>query len=809
MKIQKLFIVFLAIAGCHQIIPQNSIHSMKHGKFKDQLPFEQQKIIDQHFSTFKTTGQAFEHGDQGLGNRIGTYSAKSKVDKISGPVTPPVIPAVATITFIDKMELNAGEFKKMTTTTNPQVSDGTVTITANAGFTGMSGTIDGPGTLTQTTSGVLNSITIDGNIVITDQLKLVTCDVTINGDLTVNAHDDSGIPTAGFDDYIDIGTGSSLTVAGDILFDGKNSHNIKISGDIEATGSGIIMMQNNLWPASGALVAIFVNNGTIKSDSGAITLENNGIDYDLFNYYDISTNYSTTYAIACAGPNFELSSTSGAITFKNNGAYYPMIIAPSSGLVKTSGNILCEKTIGISYIDLEETIIEAVGSGAITFKDNNSFSQTPLILIGTNSTITSSDGDILFDVNNQYDGYLIDVGGELKTTGAGSIVFQNNLTRTFFLRNLNDLKTTGSGSIQFLNNNIKQENLIDNFGLISSASTITFENNCTSCEHEILNKGSISAVGSITLTNDSLYNDITLGTPASITDSTGTIPRTGTAIPGVFETAPLENGDVTFTGDLVIDGNNHFTIPLTTTLDADTSKGVVIKAGGTITDNLGNSRVVTESNDTVCFADKVSIAADVTIEGSLKLEGTAYLYIAGDLVINGTGSEAFSLDIGPDATLDVLENITIDGKNSKSCINAGTIKSNSTPLGQTIIKDHTSNSTHAALLSGANALIKARSIIFEGNISLADNMDGVRIDHALGKVEAVSSGVKFKDNSSTGGTPGFGVNNFGTISTFNELRTCGLSPTGTNSGTATDGNSRDIQNQGGATISYDFWVDCT
>ena len=729
MNLQRLFIVFLAIAGCHQIIPQNSIHSMKHGKFKDQLPFEQQKIIDQHFSTFKTTGQAFEHGDQGLGNRIGTYSAKSKVDKISGPVTPPVIPAVATITFTDTITMTNGGFAAPGGTA-PVVAISDVTISA-AGTISIATAATGE-SIIDTVNAMANEVDINGNLIITGKLILVGTDLIISGNLEVNGD--------AIGEYINIDSGSTLKIDGNIIFNGNDISHIINNGTVETINAGTISIEKN---HNNLGTAVDNDGGIIKSSTGNITFDANTTSSG----FGINNDNGST-----------IESVDGNILFSNNDAYYVLM----NGTTSTNS-------------------IKTTGSGNISFINNTSFARTISIV---NPIETSGTGSILFERNESTLGYeSVSVESELKTTGtAGSITFKNN--------------TGDKQSAIFINSS----------GVISSASTITFENNCTSNEHEVGNQGFISAVGAITLTNDSLYNNS--GSGGTIEADGGAI--TGTAISGVTETLPLQDGDVTFTEDIVIDSNNNFTIPAATALDSNALAGVVIKAGGTITDNLGDSRIVKESNNPFCFADKVSIAAQVTIEGSLKLEGTAYLYIQGSLVINGIGSETFSLDIGADATLEVLNGITVDGKNSKSFINAGTIKSNK-GTGTITIKDHVSSTTHAVSLSGANALIDSlvKNIIFEGNISSANNMDGVRIDNAAGKVETDSGSIIFKDNSSTGGTPGFGVNNFGTISTNGALQTCGLLPTGTNGGTATGSDSRDIQNQAGATISYDSWVDCT
>ena len=68
--------------------------------------------------------------------------------------------------------------------------------------------------------------------------------------------------------------------------------------------------------------------------------------------------------------------------------------------------------------------------------------------------------------------------------------------------------------------------------------------------------------------------------------------------------------------------------------------------------------------------------------------------------------------------------------------------------------------------------------------------------------------ITFKD--CVGDGTGFGVRNFGTISTGGQLQTCGLSLTGTNNGgTVPVGGSYNIQNESVATISYGSWVDCT
>ena len=245
MKFQRLFIMFLGIIGCHQTIPHNSIHSMQHGKLKDQLPFEQKKIIDQHFSTFKTTAQAFENGSQGLGNQIGTYAAKLKRDEISGPQA---LPVSGKITFVDIIEINSGVITNTTKGDSVLVENGTVTINCGTAGSDLGTLNETTGVLVQNTDSpdiAATEITIDGDVEITNQLKLINCQITINGDLTVNGNAAASVGGGDpFNIYFQDDITSTLTVNGDIIFNGSNQRVFSCLGLIEVTLSNTIMIQN-------------------------------------------------------------------------------------------------------------------------------------------------------------------------------------------------------------------------------------------------------------------------------------------------------------------------------------------------------------------------------------------------------------------------------------------------------------------------------------------------------------------------------------------------------------------------------------
>ena len=430
MNIKHLFLTILAVVTFQQISPHNSIHSMKHGKFKDSLSSEQKKIIDQHYSTFKTTSQAFENGYQGLGNRIGNAPAKLKIDENSNTTAPSSIDYTGTLAFTDELTIDGGTFSRADTNSATAIASvGPTRIQAYSTITNMdpSNVTETDGTFEKdennTTDLTADNVKIDAdNVVITGKLTLTnSTTLTVTGNLTVNA-----ITTS---TYINIGTGSTLTIEGNILFDGKKDSLVKSSiysnGEISSTGS-IEMINND----TGASIAIHLNSSsTTKSTNGGnITLSNN-----IGKQTIIASNVET----------------SGNIEINNNRG------------TDAAGNV---------NVNLKD--IKTTGAGTITVKDNDG----DYMGVNIQSTIESDSGTITFEGNNSGIENGVNIMSGSIISNSGNIIFNGNSSESgskYGIR-INSGKTVGTTTGHVYGcNNTPYDNPGDLPSTIHNSGTIT------------------------------------------------------------------------------------------------------------------------------------------------------------------------------------------------------------------------------------------------------------------------------------------------------------------------------------------------
>ena len=467
---KKILVGIITTFSFLQIQPHSSINSMINGGFKDKLSKEQTQIINQLPSTRLTAAKAFSGAHQLYSSNSGSLLAKQEIDK-STPAPAPATTYDGTITLTDNFLLMNGSFDRVTSNTNPIVN-GNVKISSYGNITNMDDVdIDGDGTLTKNdnddTLGT-KEVIIEGNVVITGEFKLngsgtsANIDLIVKGNLTVNAYSASAsYPPP----YVQTDYSASITVEGDILFDGKNSRFLSLHGYVSTTtDAGTITIQNNKGTDNmGGNYATKIQ-GKLSTINGDITIQNSHgytpkCGVDLINSGSPSEISSATGTITFYGNDSVLNgggtiktSGLGNIIFENN--YNASTdLAPitlqsgSSTRTEGSGNILIQNNRAGEYFALElanGSTLETTGSGEIIISDNRS-TTNDCVHNKSGCTIRTTDGNISFN-NNEAGGSSAAVlnEGTIETTAAGNISFANNEDID---NSSGIIQTTGTGSI--------------------------------------------------------------------------------------------------------------------------------------------------------------------------------------------------------------------------------------------------------------------------------------------------------------------------------------------------------------------------
>ena len=618
---KKILVGIITTFSFLQIQPHSSINSMINGGFKDKLSKEQTQIINQLPSTRLTAAKAFSGAHQLYSSSSGSLLAKQEIDKLTpAPAPAPATTYDGTITLTDNFLLMNGSFDRVTSNTNPIVN-GNVKISSYGNITNMDDVdIDGDGTLTKNdnddTLGT-KEVIIEGNVVITGEFKLngsgtsANIDLIVKGNLTVNGcSTDIEYPPS----YIETDRSASITVEGDILFDGKNLRRSVLLGPISTTtDSGTITIQNNKGTKGHNPYGVSVH-GKLSTINGDIIIQNNK---------GFSTN-SGIQLIFTGSPS-EISSETGTIAFYENGP-----ISNSGGTIKTSG------------------------LGNIIFESNytNTAINTPSIRLGSNSiTKTEGSGNIIIRDNKAGGNPVLSSDNStLEATGSGKIIISDNVSNTN-----NCIENNSTSTIRTVNGNISFDN-----------------NEAGSSNAAILNEGTIetTAAGNISFANnENIDNNSgtiqTTGTGSICASDNGTVNWGSLSIP-----SPCYKGIITFADRIELNAGSFDRTTQNT--NPIVSNGFVkISSNGNITnmadENIdGNAFLTKNPNDGTLGTGEVVIEGNVEITGQFKLTNSP-LTIKGNLTVIAGTTDSTNLYIwsGIGSPITVEGDILFDGSNSK------------------------------------------------------------------------------------------------------------------------------------------------
>jgi hypothetical protein len=552
----------------------------------------------------------------------------------------------------------------------------------------------------------------------------------INNDASIGTLSNSGIisgRSSGI--FNDEGTIAALTNSGTItggdtgIFNENGSiGTLSNSGTI--TGNGFAGIQNGSSSGSGTEVSIttLTNSGTIMG--GTIGIDNFGFIGTLSNTIGtiggvisgghtgiLNEDGSTIAALTNSGT---ITGGTNGIGIENTGSIGMLsnaaggIISGKTALLSTSGNLGTISNSGVisGNIDLENqtfvTLIGGSGSsvGTITggtFSITNGGTVGTIVFTGGNELVTD---DIFGDVDNETNSLTVTgtvSGGTVGVTnngGAGSSV-DNTGTIAVSGTGINNTVSAGtvtnsghiSGALKGISNT-GDVTMLSNSGSIIGAKTGISNNGgtvATLSNTGVINStaAGISNSGSVgTLTNSgTITSTITLDPGVDNTGSISALDNTGTI---AAQTAIFSNnflGPITNSG--LIDGNISITGQPSVTIDsgAGTTGTIVssdfnVGSGNEIDFDSGSQIVDANINGNVLVGPDATLLPNGSVSGSVTVEGTYEVNLAGTTAATGGGAIA----AGQYSNLQVSGGFEID---TGAALDVGATDGFRTAIGQT------------------------------------------------------------------------------------------------------------------------------
>lgn len=552
--------------------------------------------------------------------------------------------------------------------------------------------------------------------------------------------------TVGGSGALNVNNGGTVTLNADAVIADGGSLNLGdgtasaavLDGPVTLTNSGDLVFDN------GVLEIDTVNNGTVSTDNGTITL--NG------------TLTNETAGVVDLGATGTLDGTG---TLINNGS-----LDFEDDVV--TGNVVISNT---GTLSLDNTALgnTASNSGLVTVDGNTTLSATVLdnsggVNVGGNVTLSLTGGTI---------------------TNSGSVTVENN-----GVLNLDGGSITGSGQAQFTGNlNIAADYTHTgpafNFtgGDITGAATLTNQGN--------INFQSDGSIGAVTLidTNGTLNvtGDTTLTLDAELTvlangvfnlgDGTPTVAVTGSStlvnqgtlnVDTALLSTDVSNGGVAaFASNSTFDNGNSGVLTNTGTLDINggtlsvtdgtLSHGGVIDVAAAAEVNIGSSAVLSLTSGTFTGAGDVVFGADLNLASDYSHSGPTFIFDGGDLtganIFTNAGFVSFIDDATVSATLlvsgtgtvNIAGNVTVD-IDTDATVSAGGIV-NVGDGGSTAEVAGTSTLTNNGVITLNNGLLSGE-VVNDGTVATANGT--IDIDGTLTNTGVIdTSGTTVLDGGGT------------------------------------------------------------
>ncbi len=537
-----------------------------------------------------------------------------------------------------------------------------------------------------------------GSILVSGDLNAGDATATLLGALTaVDTINVNGTLTA---DTLNVnaGDGNTTVVSSNVL-------------NLNSTSNGAVAIQNNtgdlaIGTVTGANQNLFVvNNGTIDVNSamsiGALTLIQNSIGAEGIS---ISAAVTTSSGISLTNAGTNSITVGGAlnaggnITIAQNGVGGADVLINAS-LTTTGGNIDIDSADVIST--LAGTSINSAGTLDLFAVGSILIGGAGAVSSGSNMSIVSLAGDVVFGTNNVTSGGTTDISGGNVTTGGdvistgvmnitattGEVVLNDALsglsdinvlavTNVVFNPGINAIGTLGNVSVEATNGSISLNGVdtqIDGFDVILTAGTDISATGAQSLSLNALNNLTINApidlTGGLVLTGESVTANGNISADAGISIGVKSSPFT-------------TNGDITSLGDIfittnVLENTNSITGANVyiqsfagngVTVDGSAGPGGLITATGVIevTGTGGDATFLGEQTfdapDTAFtsatnFAVVIGLGADVTVTGTLDLN-TCNLVLLGSLtapIIN------FNCPLGAGTIANSIGNVDLTG----------------------------------------------------------------------------------------------------------------------------------------------------
>ncbi|AOY79057.2 filamentous hemagglutinin N-terminal domain-containing protein [Moorena producens JHB] len=577
----------------------------------------------------------------------------------------------------------------------------TPAVTTNHGiFIGLDGVVQSSGNITLT--GTTNANGVDGDGISIQTRSIV--EATKTGNITL-----TGTAGAGSDDHQGIAVGSNAKVSsvdgnirllGNSNGTGKNNSGIFIfqNGLLETTGVGSITLQgtgsgtgsnnNGILLSDSNLGANPTSGGVIQSTgTGAITLEGTS-----------AAGTSENQGILIDGNGSRVSGKDGNITLRgtaapSNGDFNHGIYIYNQGLVQSTGAGSIEITgtanassnvgsgnEGISIV--ADGGVESTGTGMITMTGNGgnggigSDGDQGIVVLGSNTRVTSVDGDILLKGisrgtgTENYGIWLGAVGGGVvRTTGTGNITLEGiisgigNNSEGIFFGDGGAIEAIGSGNITLTadeitipsnlaeitgTNRLQLQPLDPTLGITIGGTTTDARLNLDSSELNTLQKGFAQILigrdnssGAIAILPAAFNSPTTIQTPVT----GGTITTTGTINTNNNPLTFIAGSDVTFNNDINTGSGNLSVLGSTIT---QTSGSLFVNGDAFFTSTLANAGNVSVTNTKPTTVGYSIIGGNFTLNSALPITQVPGepLQVAGEISVNGGGSQPLINTIG-------------------------------------------------------------------------------------------------------------------------------------------------------------------
>lgn len=413
------------------------------------------------------------------------------------------------------------------------------------------------------------------------------------------------------------GTGGAITVTGD-------------SGSVLAIVSGkTTTFSNRLATTSLTGVASF-NSTYFSVASGAVSL---------------ASAYQVTGDTAVAGTAITVSRSGNAATINNNG-----VVSANGGtgaLTITGDGASQLVTVSGTTTTFSNRLASTSATGVASFNNTDfTVSAAGAVTLNTLKTfLTFRDG-----FNTSYSSVASDT---FTLTGGSGIEVQNTSSRTFSFRGITASTTTigvasynptyfsvSSGAVSLAS----AYQVTGDTAVAGTAITVSRSGNAAT----INNNGVVSfngATGAVTLTGAGAITYTQSGTSNTINARLATSSLTGVAS---FNSASF---DVSAGGDVTVKSAGISNAQLA-------NSSVTVAAGGSSTLSLGNTLTLTGgASPNIIFSNTsntitATLANDVTIAGNLTVNGTVTTVNVNDFIVEdplialGTGNAADSVDLG-------------------------------------------------------------------------------------------------------------------------------------------------------------------